>query len=168
MKRSLFLRIVDNVTAKNWYFVQKRDACHRLSFSPLKKCTPAMKMLAYGGPADFLDDVIRMGESTILKCLKEFSRTVISVYAAEYLRPPNVEEVNRILACNDARGFPWILDSIDCMHWEWENCLTSWAGMYRGHKGKPSIILEVVAIKDLRIWHAYFGMSGSHNDINML
>jgi hypothetical protein len=54
-------------------------------------CTTAIKMLAYGGPADFLDDVIRMGESTILECLKEFSRTVISVYAVEYLRPPNVK-----------------------------------------------------------------------------
>jgi hypothetical protein len=40
--------------------------------------------------------------------------------------------------------------------------------MYRGHKGKPSIILEAVATKDLRIWHSYFGMPGSHNDINVL
>jgi hypothetical protein len=61
-----------------------------------------MKMLAYGGLADFLDDVIRMGESTILECLKEFSRTAILVYATEYLRPPNVEEVNQILASNAA------------------------------------------------------------------
>jgi hypothetical protein len=88
---------VEDVTAKNQYFVQKRDACHRLSFSPLQKCTAAMKKLAYGRPADFLDDVIHMGESTILECLKEFSRTVISVYATEYLRPPNVEEANTCL-----------------------------------------------------------------------
>jgi hypothetical protein len=40
--------------------------------------------------------------------------------------------------------------------------------MYRGHKGKPSIILKAVATKYLRIWHAYFGMLGSHNDINVL
>jgi hypothetical protein len=84
------------------------------------------------------------------------------------LMPPNVEEGNRILACNDARGFPGMLSSIDCMHWKWKNCLTSWAGMYHSHKGKPSIILEAVAIKDLRIWHAYFEMPGSHNNINVL
>ena len=29
-------------------------------------------------------------------------------------------------------------------------------------------ILEVVASKDLWIWHAFFGMPGSHNDINVL
>jgi hypothetical protein len=37
-----------------------------------------------------------------------------------------------------------------------------------GHKGSPTIILEAVASKDLRIWHAFFGMPGSHNDINVL
>jgi hypothetical protein len=37
-----------------------------------------------------------------------------------------------------------------------------------GHKGSPTVILEAVASKDLRIWHAFFGMPGSHNDINVL
>jgi hypothetical protein len=40
--------------------------------------------------------------------------------------------------------------------------------MFKGHKGKSTIILEVVAIEDLRIWHAYFGLPSSHNDINVL
>ena len=30
------------------------------------------------------------------------------------------------------------------------------------------MILEAVATKDLRVWHAFFGMPGSHNDINVL
>lgn len=29
-------------------------------------------------------------------------------------------------------------------------------------------ILEVFALKDLWIWHCYFGLSSSHNDINVL
>jgi hypothetical protein len=28
--------------------------------------------------------------------------------------------------------------------------------------------LEAVATQDLRIWHAFFGLPGSHNDINVL
>jgi len=54
------------------------------------------------------------------------------------------------------------------MHWEWANCPTARHGMYKGHKGKPTVILEAVATEDLRIWHAFFGMPGSHNDINVL
>jgi hypothetical protein len=40
--------------------------------------------------------------------------------------------------------------------------------MYKGHKKEPTIIIEAFASKDLWIWHAFFGMSGSHNDINVL
>jgi len=61
-----------------------------------------------------------------------------------------------------------MIGSIDCMHWEWSACPTAHHGIYRGHKGKPTVILEAVASKDLRIWHAFFGLPGSHNDINVL
>jgi hypothetical protein len=40
--------------------------------------------------------------------------------------------------------------------------------MYSGHVQAPTIILEVVASKDLWIWHAFFGLPRSHNDINVL
>ena len=37
-------------------------------------------MLAYGGPADELDDHLKMGESTVLETTKEFVMTVIEVF----------------------------------------------------------------------------------------
>ncbi|XP_028062903.1 uncharacterized protein LOC114266214 [Camellia sinensis] len=40
--------------------------------------------------------------------------------------------------------------------------------MYTGHIYEPAIILEAVASYDLWIWHAFFGLLGSHNDINVL
>jgi hypothetical protein len=40
--------------------------------------------------------------------------------------------------------------------------------MYTGHCRERTIILEAVASQDLWIWHAFFGMSGSLNDINVL
>ncbi|XP_028065216.1 uncharacterized protein LOC114268283 [Camellia sinensis] len=40
--------------------------------------------------------------------------------------------------------------------------------MYTGHTHEPTIILEAVASYDLWIWHAFFGFSWSHNDINIL
>jgi hypothetical protein len=61
-----------------------------------------------------------------------------------------------------------MLGSVDCMHWEWRNCPSAWKGMFTGHGKHPSLILEAVASCDLSIWHAYFGMPGSCNDINVL
>jgi hypothetical protein len=31
-----------------------------------------------------------------------------------------------------------------------------------------NVVLEAVADYDLCIWHSFFGMAGSHNDINVL
>ena len=168
MRKSLFLDMVRKITQKNSYFLQRENACGRKGFHPIHKCVVAMRMLAYGSPADSFDDTYRMPESTVLETVKQFARTIISVYESEFLRPPTASELETILQVNEARGFPGMIDSIDCMHWEWSNCPTAWHGQYKGHKGKPTIILEAVATQDLRIWHAFFGLPGSHNDINVL
>ena len=148
--------------------LSRKNASGQKGFAPIHKCLVAMRMLAYGGPADALDDTYAMAESTVNRTLLEFVETVIDVYEAEYLRPPRARELQVILKHNESRGFPGMIGSIDCMHWEWENCPTAWAGMYKGHEGTPTVILEAVATHDLRIWHAFFGLPGSHNDINVL
>ena len=54
------------------------------------------------------------------------------------------------------------------MHWKWKNRPTAWGGQYARRSGSSTIILKVVADYDLWIWHAYFGLPGSNNDINVL
>jgi hypothetical protein len=54
------------------------------------------------------------------------------------------------------------------MHWPWERCPTTLHGQFTGHCHDLTIILEAVASHDLWIWHAYFGMPGSCNNINVL
>ncbi|XP_025822360.1 uncharacterized protein LOC112898200 [Panicum hallii] len=115
-----------------------------------------MRMLAYGSPADSFDDTYRMAKSTVLETVKQFARTVIAVYESDFLRPPTASELETILRVNEARSFPGMIGSIECMHWEWSNCPTAWHGQYKGHKGKPTIILEAVATQDLRIWSPVF------------
>ena len=92
----------------------------------------------------------------------------MNVYQVEYLRPPNSLEISRIQAENEKRGFPGMLGSIDCMHWYWKNCPKAWAGQMTGKYGSPSSVLEAVCSYDLRILHAFFGMPGSCNDLNIL
>jgi hypothetical protein len=40
--------------------------------------------------------------------------------------------------------------------------------MYSGHVRASIIILEAIVYKDLWIWHAFFSLPGSYNDINVL
>ncbi|KAK3220706.1 hypothetical protein Dsin_014676 [Dipteronia sinensis] len=88
--RSLFLRIVEKVEARDNYFVQRRDSVGRLGLSALQKITAVFRMLAYGCLADATDEYIRIGEySTTIESLKRFCRVVVEEFADEYLRSHN-------------------------------------------------------------------------------
>jgi hypothetical protein len=87
-------------------------------------------MLAYGSPADQLDEVLKIAASTTLECLGKFAKGVIECFGPEYLRPPTAEELEKILLDNEARGFPGHAGSVDCMHWPWHNCPKGWSGQF--------------------------------------
>ena len=169
MNKCLFLRIVNSLGQWSPYFTYRVDCASRIGLSPLQKCTTAMHMLAYGTPLDALDEYLKIGKSTALVCLDKFAQGVIDVFGGEYLRRPTREDVESILQVNESRGFPGMLGSIDCMHWRWEKCPLAWRGQFtRGDYGVPTMILEAVASQDLHIWHAFFGIAGSNNDLNVL
>ena len=54
------------------YFVQKKDCCGAMGLLPEQKITAALRMLAYGASADQVDEITRMGKSTILEALMRF------------------------------------------------------------------------------------------------
>lgn len=69
----------------------------------------------------------------------------------------------------EARDFPGMLESLDCMHRVWKNCPVAWQGQFtRGDQGVATLMLEAVALQDLWILHAFFSVAGSNNDINVL
>ncbi|XP_022888997.1 uncharacterized protein LOC111404419 [Olea europaea var. sylvestris] len=126
------------------------------------------RMLAYDVSVDATDEYIKIGESTIVESLKRFCHAVVEIIAEQYLRSPTANDIERLFHVNKQRDFLEMLGSLYCMHWKWKNCPTAWAGQYTGRSGSPTIILETVANYDLWIWHAYFGLPGSNNDINVL
>lgn len=130
-------------------FRTRFDTVGRRRLSLLQKCTTALRMLAYRGPADYVDEYIRIGETTVIDCLVNFVKGINEIFGAKYFRRPNVEDICRLLRMG-VRGFPGLLGSIDGMHWEWKNCPLSWKGQFtRGDYGTPTIMLEAVASQDL-------------------
>ncbi|CAJ2642043.1 unnamed protein product [Trifolium pratense] len=169
MQKHVFLRIVGDLSSSDNYFTQRFDATNKVGISPLGKCTTAMRMIGYGMAADAVDEYIKIGGSTALECLRKFCTGIIRLYEAVYMRAPTQDDLKRILDVSETRGFPGMIGSIDCMHWEWKNCPKAWEGQFtRGDKGTTTVILEAVAYHDLWIWHAFFGCPGTLNDINVL
>ena len=168
MQRSLFLRVMARVCARDDWFVQKLDACGSLGLSSIQKCTVALHMLAYGVTADTTDEYCHIGESTAMESMKRFCQAVRAEFGPHYLRQPTRADFEAQLSINVARGFPGMFALLDCMHYVWKNCPVAWQGDYGDRDGSKSIILEAIADQSLRIWHVFFGLSGSNNDINVL
>ncbi|CAL1380650.1 unnamed protein product [Linum trigynum] len=103
-------------------FARRSDVVGHLGLSPEQKLTSALRMLAYGSPADQLDDYMRMGQNTVLEFFRNFCRAIFGMYSSTYLCAPTPADLWI------QRGFPGMIGSIDCMHWEWRNCPTSWTG----------------------------------------
>ncbi|XP_073363603.1 uncharacterized protein [Aegilops tauschii subsp. strangulata] len=118
------------------------------------KCTAAPQMLAYGRSANSWDEYLRMSENTCRGVVARFATVVVEVFGPRYLREPTVADTERLLGISKARRWPKPLKALQ--------------EQYQDHVKKPTIILEVVASQDLWVWHAFFGMPGSHNDINVL
>ncbi|KAL6497700.1 hypothetical protein OROHE_027025 [Orobanche hederae] len=163
MDVELFNRILEAIGGYDKYFTPKIDAVGNCGLSPLQKMVAALRMLAYGCAADLIDEYVQIGESTAIQSLERFCDAVINIFEEEYLRKPNERDVKMLLDEGEKRGFPGMLGSLDCMHWAWKNCPTTWHGTHvNGFKKQPTLILEAVASKSLWIWHAFFGMAERH------
>ncbi|XP_026411053.1 uncharacterized protein LOC113306317 [Papaver somniferum] len=125
-------------------------------------------MLAYGCAADAIDEYLRIGETTVLEATRRFCKMIVHSYGDEYLHEPTVSDVELLLRKNKDRGFPGMLGSLDCMHSNWDKYPSAESWAYTVYKGSESIVLEAVVSYELWFWHAFFGMPGSNNDINVM
>ncbi|XP_051221465.1 uncharacterized protein [Lolium perenne] len=91
MSRPLFTQIMDGIKVHDNYLCAKVDA---------------------------IDEYTCMSESTCLEAMYRFYRAVIGAFGEQYLRQPNAHDTTRLLSINASRGFPRMLGSIDCVHWE--------------------------------------------------
>ena len=134
MSTELFRRIAEKLASHDRFFQQRRNAAGELGHRTFPKVTAALRMLAYGIPADLVDDHLAMGESQAIMCVKRFAVEIVQVFGEEYLRSPTAEDAARLLAMNKARGFLGMLGSIDCMHWSCKNCPKACHGQFHGQK----------------------------------
>jgi hypothetical protein len=116
MSIDLFKHIATEVTRYDRFFEQRRNAAGELGYSTYQKVTAALRMLAYGIPADLIDDHLAVRESTSILCVKRFAVAIVNIFGSTYLRAPNAQDTARLLEFNADRGFSGMLGSIDSMH----------------------------------------------------
>nr|VDD43158.1 unnamed protein product [Brassica oleracea] len=80
MNKELFMHIVHRLSEDVPFFRQRRDATGRFGLSPLQKCTSAIRLLVYGYAADTVDEYLRLGDSTVISCLHNFTERIIQLF----------------------------------------------------------------------------------------
>ena len=80
MSTELFRRIAKKLASHDRFFQQRRNAAGELGHSTFQKVTAALRMLAYGIPADLVDDQLAMGESQAIICVKRFAVEIVQVF----------------------------------------------------------------------------------------
>ena len=113
--QSLFNCIINVVQCHDNYFMQRRDGVDRLWLFGLQKITDVFRILAYGMPIDASDEYIKIGESTTIESLKRLCHAIVEVFAEQYLRSPNTNEVARLLHVRKECGFFRMLGSLNYM-----------------------------------------------------
>ncbi|XP_068304380.1 uncharacterized protein [Pyrus communis] len=79
---------------------------------------------------DQVNEIAKMGKSTVLESLMRYCSTIEALYSNEYLRKPTKMDMRKLLKKGEMRGFPGMIRSIDCMHWTWKNCPSERQGAY--------------------------------------
>ncbi|GKC13803.1 ALP1-like protein, partial [Tanacetum coccineum] len=141
MSRTLFTCIVQDIIDHYLYFQLRYDCTRKVGISALMKCTSAIRQMVYDTVTDALD---------------------------EY---PTYTDMKKLYAHHEEKhGFPGMIGIIDCTDYPWKNRPIAFrAQIYRGDHGpNPFILLEPLASQYLWIWHAFFGVSGMNNDVNVV
>ncbi|XP_052626734.1 uncharacterized protein LOC111909751 [Lactuca sativa] len=138
LSRDVFLRIANALESRYEFFQLRYDARGRRGFTTLQKCDAAIRLMAMGESPDTMDDYMRMSERTARESLYTLSRGVVETFGDVYLRKRSLHDLQELYAAHEERH------------------------------GFPGMIGKAVASQDLWIWHAFFGVAGSNNDVNVL
>ncbi|CAL9002110.1 unnamed protein product [Prunus brigantina] len=107
MQPHLFNKVMHDICNYDDYFVQKKNCLWRFGAASRAKVHEfVIRMFAYGSSADQVDEIARMGKSTILESLVRFCDAVENLYTRDYLRRPTPRDLQRLLQKAESRGFP--------------------------------------------------------------
>ncbi|OWZ05197.1 LOW QUALITY PROTEIN: hypothetical protein PHMEG_00022758 [Phytophthora megakarya] len=139
---------------ENDFYVQRPDAIRRLGFLPERKATRLIGRANSDGGIYRARDAQNLCES-------------IRLLRLEYLRKPTQDDLDSLLAENNARGFPGMKSRLYSLDLDLDE-LPYGLGAFLGKEKSTTVILEVVASKYRWICQAFYGMTGANNNLNVL
>ena len=148
----MFNKIIIAVCSHDSYFVQKNDAFGVMGLLPKQNIIDVLQMLAYRASADQVDEIVKMGKSTILESLMRFCISIESIYTKKYLQRPTIMDLQRLLKKSEMRDFRSMIGSIDCMHWTWKNCPSVRSHINQRRRGDVPYMYKLPSLYHEAFW----------------
>ena len=82
---------------------KKKDVFHVLGLLTEQKIMAALRMLVYETSSDSVDEIVRMGKTTVLESLMRFCSAIEALYTNEYLRKPTPRDMQRLMKKGEMR-----------------------------------------------------------------
>ncbi|XP_076921614.1 uncharacterized protein LOC143583099 [Bidens hawaiensis] len=86
MSRQLLLRIVGDLERDYAFFQQRDDAKGKSGYSPLQKCTAAIRQLAYETASGAMEEYLQMSETVAREALHTFCESCPVAWQGQYQR----------------------------------------------------------------------------------
>jgi hypothetical protein len=90
MRRTIFLSIMHKLSETSPYFCERYDATGRAGLIALEKYIVALRQLAYDMTTDTIYEYLKLGKTTVLKCLEYYCSDIIEYFRNGFLHHPTV------------------------------------------------------------------------------
>ena len=168
MELDCFLKMMGLIRSHCALFERGYDALSNGGIFPEIKLLACLRVLVTGLSMAQVADIYKIGRQTVDRMFSDFI-SVVPVALAEFTAFPSDEEAKKICQEHEEQhGFKGMLGSLDCLHWEWHQCMLIDKYAYCGKSGKPSIVLEAICKRNLKFLYFNFGAPGVQNDLAII
>jgi hypothetical protein len=117
-----------------------------------------------GAVFDDISEVTGIGVTTVQQWHHSFTAKFVEAHRGNWLRPPNREELAKIMEVYAAKGMTGAVGSVDCTHVAMDKAPSAHRNLNVSRHGKPTLSFEAIVGPD-RFFHSFTeGAHGAQND----
>ncbi len=117
-----------------------------------------------GALFDDISEITGIGVTTMQRWHHKFTAKFVAEHRVNWLRPPNREELAKIMEVYAAKGMTGACGSIDCTHIVLDKAPSGHRNLNVGRCGKPTLSFEAIVGPDRFIHSFTDGAHGAQND----
>jgi hypothetical protein len=128
------------------------------------KVLGVLRVLGRGTCFDGIQELSKASAEVMRTFFHKFCRLFSEKYFAQYVHPPEGDEIASVMRVYERQGLPGCLGSTDCVHVRWDMCPTAVANFCCGKEGYPTLAWMATVDHHLKFRSVSKSFYGATND----